>query len=235
VWTAGYAAVWHLNDGGDDSTANDNDGVESATMNDTGRVAGARRFDGTASAIDVAADASIADIFRGGGTISAFIRPDGFGGAGFGRIIDKSLDRGSGNGWAWQLASGVSATRTLRMRRDFTTDNGVFHGPTDAVTLDEWQHVTLTYDDSSASSAPAMYIDDAAVTVSVEGMPNGSSETEASVPLRIGGLPGQTTRTFDGIIDEVRLSTRARSAAWVRAQHLSMTDALITFGSEERL
>jgi len=234
VWTAGYAAVWHLNGGADDSTANGNDGVESATTGATGSVAGGRRFDGSASAIDVAADASIADIFGGGGTISAFIRPDGFGGVGFGRIIDKSLDRSAGGGWAWQLASGFSSLRSTRLERDFTTSNGTFNGPTGGVTLGAWQLVTLTYDDSSASSVPAMYFDDAAVTVSPGSTPSGSSVSEASVPLRIGGLPGETTRTFDGVIDEVRLSTRARSAAWIAAQHLSMTDALITFGAEER-
>ncbi|MBN1836987.1 MAG: DUF2341 domain-containing protein [Spirochaetales bacterium] len=36
--------------------------------------------------------------------------------------------------------------------------------------------------------------------------------------------------TLDGIVDEVRVSARVRSADWIRAQYLSMTDGLITYG-----
>ena len=35
---------------------------------------------------------------------------------------------------------------------------------------------------------------------------------------------------LDGIVDEVRISAKVRSADWLRAQYLSMTDAFITYG-----
>ena len=35
---------------------------------------------------------------------------------------------------------------------------------------------------------------------------------------------------LDGIVDEVRISAKVRSADWIRAQYLSMTDAFITYG-----
>jgi biopolymer transport protein ExbB len=38
---------------------------------------------------------------------------------------------------------------------------------------------------------------------------------------------------FNGIIDELRLSGVARTADWVAAQHLSVSDSFITFGDEE--
>ncbi|MEZ4752022.1 MAG: DUF2341 domain-containing protein [Bdellovibrionota bacterium] len=48
-----------------------------------------------------------------------------------------------------------------------------------------------------------------------------------------GGGPTASVRYFDGLMDEVRISQIARSSGWIRAQNLSMTDAYISFGSEE--
>ncbi|MBU1045829.1 DUF2341 domain-containing protein, partial [Patescibacteria group bacterium] len=49
--------------------------------------------------------------------------------------------------------------------------------------------------------------------------------------LDIGRREGGTY--FDGIIDEVRISSAARSGEWIEAQYKSMTDTYITYGSEE--
>ena len=38
---------------------------------------------------------------------------------------------------------------------------------------------------------------------------------------------------FQGFVDEVRISDTFRSAQWIRAQYASMTDTIVTFGSEE--
>ena len=40
-------------------------------------------------------------------------------------------------------------------------------------------------------------------------------------------------RTFDGIIDEARLSNTAYSADWVAVQYASTTNAFVSFGTEE--
>ena len=38
---------------------------------------------------------------------------------------------------------------------------------------------------------------------------------------------------FNGSIDEARVSTQVRSAAWIKAQYLSMTDAFVGFGAAQ--
>jgi hypothetical protein len=43
----------------------------------------------------------------------------------------------------------------------------------------------------------------------------------------------QVGRSFEGILDEVRVSSIARSEAWIRLQHAAMTDRLMTFGPPE--
>ena len=42
-----------------------------------------------------------------------------------------------------------------------------------------------------------------------------------------------TTYTWDGSVDELRISSIERSADWTKAQYDSMSDAFITFGNEE--
>lgn len=49
--------------------------------------------------------------------------------------------------------------------------------------------------------------------------------------LDIGRREGSTY--FDGIVDEVRISSTARSAEWIEAQYKSMMDDFISFGGEE--
>ncbi|MHA1482733.1 MAG: LamG-like jellyroll fold domain-containing protein, partial [Candidatus Heimdallarchaeaceae archaeon] len=41
------------------------------------------------------------------------------------------------------------------------------------------------------------------------------------------------TNYFDGVIDEVRLSSTNRSAAWIKASYNSGNDSLLTIGAEE--
>ena len=51
----------------------------------------------------------------------------------------------------------------------------------------------------------------------------------------IGNRSGFTDRTFDGIIDEVRISNTTRSAEWISATNESFVDNLFTFGIEDYL
>ncbi|NND71023.1 MAG: tandem-95 repeat protein, partial [Rhodothermales bacterium] len=53
----------------------------------------------------------------------------------------------------------------------------------------------------------------------------------------IGGGENDATSTitefFKGLLDEIRISDVARSADWIAAQHASMSDSFVSFGSEE--
>jgi len=58
---------------------------------------------------------------------------------------------------------------------------------------------------------------------------DGTSENGTS-DLRIGRSPDVLLQDWDGGIDEVRVESVARSAAWLRAQNLSMRDSFIPLG-----
>ena len=61
-----------------------------------------------------------------------------------------------------------------------------------------------------------------------------TSFKRSTVPLILGGGEGGTSRIFPGSIDEVRISTVARSADWVKASHDCVTEeAFASFGVEE--
>jgi len=44
---------------------------------------------------------------------------------------------------------------------------------------------------------------------------------------------GGNSFNWDGVIDEIRLSTSQRAAAWEKATYNSLLDTLLTYGSEE--
>ncbi len=57
---------------------------------------------------------------------------------------------------------------------------------------------------------------------------SGTSQT-GTTPLFIGASPDIGLQYWDGRIDEARISSTPRSADWVRAQYLSMTDGFLSF------
>ncbi len=91
----------------------------------------------------------------------------------------------------------------------------------------------MTYNNSSTANDPVFYIDGQPQTETESRTPAGSADSDAATVARIGNIGNDTTRTFDGVIDEVRLSDVIRSADWMAAQHLSMTDTFITYNAAE--
>jgi hypothetical protein len=73
------------------------------------------------------------------------------------------------------------------------------------------------------------------------GYKNGSSVFSTSSTFSIAshtgnlaiGASGSASNFVDGLIDEVRISSTARSAAWLAATYSSLWDSLLSYGSEE--
>jgi len=71
-----------------------------------------------------------------------------------------------------------------------------------------WQHVAAVYDSSSVT----LYVDGVSCNPSTGGIQTGQIAT-ANVPVWIGNNPpGNVDKTFDGLIDEVRIYERGLSA-----------------------
>ena len=86
-------------------------------------------------------------------------------------------------------------------------------------------HTCYTYDGTNGR----IYVDGSVEATSADVSKTIKTTTE---PLYFGGKAGGT-RWFDGIIDEVRISSTNRSAAWIAATYDSLWDTLLTYSAEE--
>jgi hypothetical protein len=227
VWAHGYVAVWHL---GEDPTAGSvmdsspgpNDAqatpLARAPTSVDGRVAAGIALDGVDDRLAVTSDVSLNVIDM---TLEAWVRVTAPAQLGWHTIFEH--DRG-GPSWYGLWTSGDSPGHFhFRWsgggdpRMDFTVPfvAGGWHHV--AGTLDATTRVARTYQDGfpdrtdTNPTAPAM--------TTVKPLTIGEN-TADSEPLR-------------GDVDEVRISNVARSAAWIDAQHASMTNSFVTFGAPE--
>ena len=93
---------------------------------------------------------------------------------------------------------------------------------------DDNQHhlLTVTWDGTDANMYGDGGTDSSALNV-------GAASEETTENIIIGARTGGTAVFFNGIQDEVRISSTARSAAWIAATYDSLWDTLLTYGSEE--
>jgi len=217
VWDSDFSGVWHLHDDFLDSTINPNNGTNGGSSDAVGQIADGQDFDGTNDYVDVGSDASIDGVFAGGGTISAWIFPQGWGENGFGRIGDKSNDTSASQGWSFQLDNG-NVSESIRFESGFSGGPGGWYCPDFSINLNAWQHVTAVYNSNSVANDAILYINGSTCSSIDHQVPTGSYQSDAPYGLRVGNPSGATSRTFDGIIDEVRVSDVVRSSNWIETE-----------------
>lgn len=180
-----------------DATGNGHDATASRNTEDmsvTGKISTALSFNGADDYVNIPAHADLR--LTAGGTIMAWIKPNTVGETG-GRIVDKSTTTTGSNGYLFSIGSSGKLT--------FRVSGGISISPAEDVTYGEWQHVAIAFDGVRAK----FFVDGAMV----------SDQAYATLPpdvagdVRIGNRAGATDRTFDGAIDDVRIYSRALTAA----------------------
>jgi hypothetical protein len=83
--------------------------------------------------------------------------------------------------------------------------------------LNEWVHVAVVYDASSVANDARIYLNGVEQSSLVEITPTGTIATDAGISMRMGNYAQDTSRTFDGMIDDVRIYDRVLDAAEVAA------------------
>jgi len=229
VWDSNYKAVYHMADGVDashiyDSTSNDNDGTKTSGKESTeidGQIGKAQDF-ATDGRIDVAADASLDNDYV---TMSVWAESDivGTSYVGSGHLLNK-LNTNAGN-YAILVKGSIDSVGS-QIRLD--GDEGNIKTADVNNTLDTSMYkYDVTYDGSTLK----IYVDGVIQTDTASA--SGTIDKDNSGILSIGGHPTVSTVGFDGTIDEVRVSSSARLASWIKAEYYTETDALISWGSEE--
>jgi VCBS repeat-containing protein len=234
IWTSQAKAVLHLQGTPADSSFADNSVSADGTAAAVGYIAGGRLFDGIDDELNLGSAASVDNLFSGGGTISAWINPTGWGEANYGRIASKASSTFAGgalgNGWALELDG---STGSLLFENGFSTQTGQWRTASGSISLNTWQMVTLIYDSSSTSANPRLFINGAEVSVTEIRTPQGSVTSDAAQNLKIGNHSVASTRTFDGIIDEFRAWDVSRTSAQILADYRSSVGSLTTIGTVE--
>ncbi len=217
VWDASYRGVWHLRENGGpyaESTANPNPGTTtSAPTRVAGRIGFGQEFDGANNFIDAGNDSSL-DL-TGAVTLEAWVQLQSLIALSWGAdFVGKEDQYRLYHDW------------DVNQRVTLTIDSPVPPYPSDQpVPLNAWLYVVGVYDGTDNAH---IYVDGVLRdTVSGAGAPITSSASPVGI-----GRDLDDNETFDGLIDEVRISSVPRSGDWVAAQHLSMTDAFVSFSGE---
>ena len=236
VWSDTYAGVYHLSDNPFLGTIRDStgahDGVPQGSMNAADQVAGiaggAIDFDGLDDyiALGTGNHVSAFDVEPGmERTVEAWLRTSGGG--------DRPViaQEASCSGWSlMMLDDGTLQGRLFLDQNGFCPATHVYtpESPAAAYDDDQWHHVALVLDRPAATMR--LHIDGARVTTeeSIDNVVSGIGNYD-----RIGsnytGMQG-----FKGVLDEVRISTVARSDAWIAAQYASMRDMFVSYGMTEQ-
>ncbi len=232
VWDD-YVAVLHMDqpDAAGGALTGSNDGASVVS----GKCGSAMSFDGDGDYLEYAQD-ELDNLFAGPATVEAWIRPSSTGQNGFGRIVDKALTTDHVNGWALFLYNDERyAVDTFAFAADFGgLFAKVFTAPDGVIELSTWQHVAAVFD-GSQDGPPTMYVNGQATNVSTVFDFGGELADDADNVLRVGNHATELSRTFDGLIDEVRISKGPRSANWFATQYSNQSDP-VTFmavGTEE--
>jgi len=216
----GFAGVWHLNDNTSNRNVIDATGRNNGTKNDNtaensvqGMIAGALEFNaGHNEYIDCGSAPEFDNMTTM--TWSAWIWPTSA--SQEGRILDKSPDNIYGDAFAMR---DNSPSGSIRFYSPYTDIIMVKRSTNGDVPYGQWSLVTVTWTGSPDAASCRLYRNGVELSYASSQNGSGSKKSNADYPLRIGNRSTATDRSFDGIIDEVRVETVVRSRAWIRLSY----------------
>jgi hypothetical protein len=202
VWDSNYAIVSHFANGTTlsvaDSTSNGNNGTN------TGLTAGTGQIDGGAVSASTSNYISYGNVATGFSTLTTefWVYMTASTGGMFSKNVNSNRVRILTAGTiqfshAW---SGGSAAWTVT-----------------APSENAWHHIVQTYNGSSASNNPIVYVDGQSVAVTVQSAPSGTLSSDSGTLYFAAYGPGAGSMT--GTYDEFRYSSIVRSAGWIATEY----------------
>jgi hypothetical protein len=218
VWDGNYQAVWHLNQAptnsaGEilDSTANTNHG-RSKNMADgdttPGRIGDGLDFNGINAQLDMGSDPSLDNLQYM--TFTAWIKQTGIGDNPR-TIFEKRAQTGESRNLYI-----ITANRVRYIQQ--TDASNVNRLSTLVVSDNVWYHVALTWDGSLNSSGINFYINGLLANYGAGSNGSGTPLDDSGGNFWIGNRH-TTSKTFMGVIDEVRVSDITRDACWIETEY----------------
>lgn len=204
-WTSASAGVAY------DGSGNNNTGTLTSMTRAgnpvLGKLGQALSFNGTSNYVSLGTSATLSPTAK---TITAWINPAAFSPT-EGTIVH------SGATWSFYDCSAATTycpaiSSTLGYLHDGSGGTGVWRSPANAITLNQWQHVAVTFDCSSDANNPVLYVDGVSVTVTELTAPSSMFCGDTATKL-IGFETAFNTKYFNGKIDDVRIYNRILTTA----------------------
>ena len=111
--------------------------------------------------------------------------------------------------------------QSLRFTYTFTGSVGAWNTPTNSLRLNEWHYIAVIYNRSSSANDPQVYIDGVVQNLTGGSSPSGDPSSNAASNLSIGNFDTTGPRTFNGLIDDVRIYNRALSPDEIKRLYIT--------------
>lgn len=220
---------WLLNGNTDDSGSEgaDMDNVETGTSEtdfnlvaNFGEALGDQNtldFDDSTGRVNLGSDASLDNLWIGGGTASFWIFPRGAGGDGTGVVVTKRPEFTT-SGWAVTAKNAASGNIRLEFLDHYSGTDGVYQ--TDVIVpLGKWSHFAVTMN-GSLTTAPIFYLNGASTTVNTIAAHTGTYDSDAAQDLLAGAarfVP--VAKGWDGYIANIALFSDILSAGDIATEY----------------
>lgn len=183
--------------------------VNQANVYDISRCIDAPQFDGSNDSLYIDSSSMINDLSKI--TISAVIQPHALGGGsgGYGRIVDKT------NGSSGYVVN-YRVDQNIEFSQYHTDGLNTYITPLKSNLIGKTSHVVITYDKSSPSNLPLIYINGVGQTLTRLGAYTGTFTSDAAAAFYIGNRAAGD-RAFNGFILELGVFNRVLSQAEVAA------------------
>jgi len=237
VWNDDYKAIWHMSDNPfntiNDSTSNDNDGTTFGGMDSSDQVSskigGGISLDGLDDFILIPHSPSI-DITGNQITLEAWINlaqvPPSADAAVMVKAPSDNVER-----YMLGVDGGVSPSRVNQ--RITASISGYRRYDVGSLYQDSWTHICVVYDGTlEDSNRFFVYINGALISALYAAGTISSTTGDLNIGRRM-----STSRWLYGIIDELRISSVARSDDWLTTQFNNQNDPISFFsvGTEQNL
>ena len=218
TWDAHYIGIWHLPNASApsvaDSTSHGDSGVTNQVAAATGKMGGAGLFTG-ASSINAGQTSSLQSPTNAF-TASAWVNPSTLNQNGVSTILAQDYSNPRGYPWwSYYLSATDPSCPSGAFAGAWTTGNALHIVCGAAFHPNQWYYVTLVFDGTNG-------------TIFVNGKQSGQAAGAGAIAYANGGFDigsdDVNASTFQGLIDEVRVSNMARSADWIATEYANQQD-----------
>ena len=236
VWESNFKAVLHLNqipsgqaDDIKDSTSYANHGTTEGSMNSTdlvdAMIGSGLEFDEIDDLIRVPNSTSLS-FNKSSGTCELWINwaNASDGDSQFVMSSSNRFTAGAQDGFEW-----ASQGDGDHFFYPWSGDGNNYNLGPNPFTNGVWHHLVVTY--QYATKEVKIYVDTVNMSFTIENVPILWTQLANTSDWLWGGNPDRPDRYFDGMFDEVRIHSEARSTSWIKASYESGRDDLLDFGA----